>query len=200
MIKSRHTFKKGSVVVIETPYEAVVIPELSAGAILNEGFPGFREDYLLLHCLMRREQPARVMEIGTNIGNGTTIIKNAVPEAEVFSLDLPPDQVHKSLIRSDGSCRVGSACRVPYTQLWGDSRTFDFEPYAPLDAWFIDGNHVYENVFIESELAQITEARLIVWHDCDIKGVWRGVTDAMRKSDFDLHRVPDTRIGFALRR
>jgi predicted O-methyltransferase YrrM len=187
-------------VVIETPYEAVVTPDLSAGAVLNEGFPGFREDYLLLHCLMRRERPKRVMEIGTNIGNGTKIIKNAVPDAEVFSLDLPHDQVHKSLIRAgDGGSRVGSACRVPYTQLLGDSRTFDFSPYAPLDAWFIDGDHVYENVLLESKQAEATGARLIVWHDCDIKGVWRGVMEAMQDSKFALHRVPTTRIGFALR-
>ena len=186
---------------IETPYEAIVTPELSAGAILNEGFPGFREDYLLLHCLMRREQPKRVMEIGTNIGNGTKIIKNAVPDAEVFSLDLPPDQVHKSLIRAgDGGSRVGSACRgLDYTQLHGNSLTFDFTPYAPLDAWFIDGDHVYENVLLESKQAEATGAHLIVWHDCDIKGVWRGVTEVMQDSGFTLHRVSTTRIGFALR-
>lgn len=175
----------------------IVTPELSAGAILNEEFRGFREDYLVLHCLMRRAQPRRIFEVGTNKGTGTQILKNAVPMAEVLTLDLPPELAHASLRRPDGKGHeIGMYCKLPFTQLFGDSRTFDFAKVAPIDAFFIDGEHIFENVAIETRGAVVAGARLIVWHDCDIPGVWRAVEETTPPS-FCLTRVVDTRIGFA---
>lgn len=174
----------------------IVTPDVKLGAATNDEFPGFREDYLVLHCLLRWCQPKRVMEVGTQWGTGTNIIKNAVPDAEVFSLDLPDELAHLSTYFIQD---VGAKCRRPYIQLRGDSRTFDFSPYRPLDAWFIDGEHSYHHVCRESQEAYATDAKLVVWHDCDIPEVWRAVLDS-RKDEYDLYRVQGTRIGYAVRK
>jgi hypothetical protein len=174
----------------------IITPDAAAGAIKNNEFPGFLDDYLLLHCLLRHCNPQNVMEIGTQWGIGTQIIKNAVPEATVFSLDLPPELAGLStyFVRD-----VGIRCQLPFIQLRGDSRAFDFAPYRPVDAWFIDGEHTYEHVFHESSEAYKADAKLIVWHDCDIPDVWHAVQDS-RNPDYDLYRVVDSRIGYAVRK
>jgi len=35
-------------------YSDIVTPELMRGALLNNEFQGFREDYAVLHCLLRK--------------------------------------------------------------------------------------------------------------------------------------------------
>ena len=73
-------------------------------AILNEEFTGFKEDYLVLHSLIRKYQPDTFFEIGTNMGTGTNIICNAMGFSDdvlnigqVYSLDLPTELAHISL-------------------------------------------------------------------------------------------------------
>lgn len=176
----------------------ICTPTLMDGAIRNDEYPGFLQDYLVLHCLIRRAQPQRIMEIGTNMGLGTKILKNAWPHAEVFSLDLPSHLAHVSLqhpISEKKSHGVGSRCDLPYTQLFGDSRTFDFAPYAPADAWYIDAEHAYENVLVESKAAVANGAKLVVWHDADIPGVWQVIAELFGRHA-GLVRVEDTRIAY----
>jgi predicted O-methyltransferase YrrM len=184
---------------IEQTFDDVVTPELSAGAILNQEFPGFEEDYLVLHCLMRKHQPSSIFEIGTNMGTGTRILKNACPQAEVTSLDLSPEDLHPSLLEADGKTpKVGKHCDLPYRQVWGSSLEYDFAQHAPLDAFFIDGEHDYAHVLHETRQAVASAAWLIVWHDCDIDVVWGAVIDAL-PMDYKLYRVAGTRIGYGLR-
>ena len=181
----------------------IVTPALAAGAIEHPGCPGstgFREDYLVLHCLLRRANPRRVLEIGTHRGVGTKIIANAVPQAEVFSLDLPDAMAHLSQQhpRHDGHT-LGDQCDRPFRQICEDSRTFPYGVLAPLDAAYIDGEHAFEHVKAETLGVIVAGATLIVWHDCDMPPVLAGVVAALPE-DFDFTRVVDTRIGFAERR
>lgn len=183
-------------------YDRVVTPELSIGAIFHDGYPGFHEDYLILHCLLRRFQPVRFMEIGTNVGNGTLIITNALgPAATVFSLDLPDAKADVSAQHPSRSSQiVGRVCTNSYMQLFGDSREYDYALHGPLDGFFIDAEHEYANVLIESRKAMACSPMIVIWHDCDMPGVWRGVTEAVESNgDYHLYRVPNTRMGFAIR-
>lgn len=182
-------------------------PELSNGAILNQEYEGFEQDYLVLHCLLRKYQPKRFMEIGTNMGTGTQIIKNALgPESEVFSLDLPTHLAHASLqhpINEGKGDNVGINCKLPFTQLRGDSTQYDFKPHYPIHGWFIDGEHVEHNVFIETGHAIRSKPKIIIYHDSDIAGVYNGIVKSFDKHDgnnhYTLYRVYDTRIAYALR-
>lgn len=184
-------------------YDQVVTPALSEGAIINDEFPGFREDYLALHCLMRRAMPARIMEIGTYLGKGTRIICNAVPTALVMSLDLHPLQADRSTqhIAHQGPHRqIGMYCDRRYTQFYGDSLEFDFGQAWPIQAWFIDGEHDMRHAYSDARQAIHSGARLIVFHDADIEGVAAGIEAAFEAvPKYQLFRVTGTRIAYATR-
>ena len=192
-------------------FHSLATPALSRGASLRNDFPGFREDYLALHCLIRKYQPERFFEIGTSSGRGTKVICRAMSRRRVwpdtrervFSLDVPPgtDPSIRYPGGEDGHpARTGSKNPYPYTQVFGDSLTFDVSRYLPIDGWFIDGKHDYEHAVSETRTALATDPLIIVWHDMQIDGVLEGATDAMRAApSYDLRRVSGTRIGYAVR-
>lgn len=176
-------------------------------AIRNRAFTGFEEDYLVLHSLLRKYRPKDVFEIGTNIGEGTNIICNAVYkyhfEAKIYSLDLPTELAHISLqhpISEGKGDRVGSACTFPYIQLRGDSMTFDFSQY-PCEGYYCDGEHSGKNVYHETIQMLNQKPKLIAFHDTDIPEVMQGIVDALKLYEgFQLYRVADTRISYILRK
>lgn len=210
---------------IEQTYSDIVTPELLAGAIENNEYHGFREDYHLLHCLIRKYQPKTFCEIGTNMGTGTNIICNAIEpfsawegdfpnannwvktEGLVYSLDLPTELAHISLqhpISEGKGDKVGERCKFPFTQLRGDSMTFDFTEY-PCEGYFIDGEHDYIHPYRESGFALMIGAKIVIWHDADITDVGKAINDVFKdnqliRDSYDLYRVTDTRIAYALRK
>jgi hypothetical protein len=198
-------------VIEEIPYDEVVTPGLSKGAVKRRDFPGFREDYLVLHCLIRAHRPERFFEIGTSIGRGTKVICRAISSRRlrpdtgdrVFSLDVPPGTDPTVIYpeAEDGHPdKAGKLNPYPYTQLFGDSKSFDASPYLPLDGWFIDGKHDYEYARADTLLALTADPRLIVWHDFQIDGVEQGARDSMAEHpEYRLMRVADTRVAFAVR-
>jgi hypothetical protein len=176
-------------------------PNIAFGAIINDEFKGFKEDYLLLHCLVKMYAPKSVFEIGTNMGRGTEIICNAVPNAKVYSLDLPTELAHVSLqhpISEGKGDKVGSLCKKPFTQLRGDSRAFDFSEY-PCEAYYIDAEHTTDAVTRETQQAVKYKAKLIIWHDADMPEVMAGIVAGIGKG-YELYRVEDTRIAYAVKK
>ena len=174
--------------------------DVAADAILNEEYTGFKQDYLMLHILLRKYKPKSLFEIGTNMGTGTKIIKNALgPNSSVFSLDLPEHEAHVSL-KGD---RVGHKCDLPFTQLRGDSLQFDYSKY-PCEAYFIDGEHDYVHAQHETKKALEQKPNLIIWHDSDIEVVKLGILDAFAESGnekkYNIYRIIDTRIAYAVRK
>ncbi len=192
---------------IEQKYSDIVTDELMQGAYLHDSYIGFLEDYGVLNCLLRIHKPKSVFEIGTNIAEGVNVIKTALPEAEVYSLDLPYEDMRLNSkqypIGIGGEDRVGSATKLPYTQLRGDSQTFDYSAY-PCEAYWCDAEHITPNVKHETIEMLKQRPKLIVYHDCDSADVWAGIITGI--SDilpiaigYKLYRVVDTRIGYLLR-
>lgn len=195
-------FKK----MINQTYSDIVTPELLAGAIENNEYQGFREDYHLLHCLIRKYKPTSFMEIGTNMGTGTNIICNAGKEwlMQVYSLDLPTELAHVSLqhpISEGKGDRVGSNCKFHYTQLRGDSMTFKFAD-IPCEGYYCDGEHDTQHAEYETIEMLLCEPSLIVWHDTDLREVVQGILNAFDfvKPNMELIRVTDTRISYAIKK
>jgi hypothetical protein len=199
------------------PYVKVVRKPYSHGAIIRDNFPGFKEDYLAIHSLIRKYQPQRLCEIGTSTGAGTKVICNAMgikwwqvwkrfshPSfSMVFSIDVPPG-TDPSIIypqHEDGHpFKAGAYNPLPYVQLFGNSNEFDFSPYYPLDAWFIDGKHNYEFTFNDTKQALKAGPNLLLWHDMQIDEVEQAVLDCMKPhKDYMVYRVEDTRVGYAVR-
>jgi predicted O-methyltransferase YrrM len=190
---------------IEKTFKQEMDIELCKDAILNNDFKGFKEDYLILHTLIRKHKPVSILEIGTNMGTGTKIIKNAIGAGQVFSLDLPTEMAHKSLqhpINEGKGDKVGSRCNLPFTQLRGDSMTFDFSK-NPCEAYFIDGEHDYAHPMHETMEVLKNNPKLVIYHDSDIDVVYKGIMDGFWKSPngnkYTLTRVTGTRIAYALR-
>ena len=195
-------------------YEEVVRAPYDRGAIVRDDFPGFREDYLAIHCLIREYRPRRIVEIGTSTGSGTNVLCRAMRirrfwyngGRRVLSIDVPPGTDSSIIYPGDEPedghpAEAGSECRFPYDQLFGDSGTFDFSPYYPIDAWFIDGKHSYDYVVRDSEQALRSRPHLVIWHDLQIDGVHRAIRDVMAsRPEFDVYRIGDTRVGAAIRR
>lgn len=173
--------------------------EISPLAIINNEFKGFKEDYLILDSLLRKYNPKSVFEIGTNFGSGTNIICNALPNAVVYSLDLPFGEGDKPLYQN-GKDHVGINCKRPFTQLRGDSTEFDYYNY-PCKAYFVDAGHFYENVYSETKLIIEQAPTIIIYHDTNIPKVLRAIKDATKyNSNYELYRVTDTRIAYLLRK
>lgn len=189
---------------IQQTYDQICTPELLKGAIENNEFHGFKEDYHVLWCLLRKYKPASVFEIGTNMGTGTNIICHAVPDAKVYSLDLPTELAHVSLqhpISEGKGDAVGSKCKKPFTQLRGDSLYFDYFNY-PCDAAFVDGEHSTLNVYVETSALLKTVSKIIIYHDSDMPEVFEGIINAIDNyvgnNKLSLFRVVDTRISYIL--
>jgi len=86
---------------------------------------------------------------------------------------------------------VGARARqehLVFTQLWGDSLSFDFAALGTVDVWWIDGAHDYAHCHRETTAAVRAGASLILYHDAaafaDAEGasVLRAALDALKMS------------------
>jgi hypothetical protein len=197
---------------LKISYDEIVKSPYAKNAWIRGDFPGFKEDYLVLHSLIRMYRPKRFMEIGTSSGTGTNVICRAMRvyrywgnRETVFSLDVPPGTDPNIIYpeHEDGHpAKAGAGCIYPYTQLFGNSISFDFTPYFPLDGWFIDGKHDYQFCSKDSSSAFSARPALIVWHDFQIDGVRKAIEEAVGFHQYDYvgYHVEGTRIAFAHRK
>ncbi len=171
--------------------EEICKPPYTSGAILRKD-PLFVDDFLALHCLLRKTKPDSVFEIGTCTGEGTLIIKNAVQDSLVYSLELELGTSSYDLQS------IGSACYLPYVQVIGDSLSTNYADFYPISAWFIDGAHDYLHVFHETKQALQSNPVLIVWHDADIPEVLEAIQNGLQGSNHKLFQINNTRIAFSI--
>ena len=191
-------------------YEDVVTEELLQNTLDHNPHTGFLEDYRVISCLLKKYKPKTLFECGTNVGSGINVIKTALPEIKVYSLDLDYATMMQNSkqypIGENGEDRVGSAARFVYTQLRGDSMTFDFSKY-PCECYFIDSEHNFEVPYHETKTIAQLFPKVIIWHDSDIPEVWAAIRDGLKDAEFwnpeaqyDLVRVEDCRVSYALKR
>lgn len=160
-------------------YNEIVTSEKMEGAIINDEFVGFPEDYSVIHCLLKEWNPKSIFEIGTNVGNGCRIMRNSCPDAKITTLDIRTE--------------AGQFCPSDVEKVVGDSLTYDYSAHYPIECWFIDGEHVYKNAFIETSKAIESGAKYIIYHDADIKEVYNAILDAFAEKGelekYDLYQV-----------
>ncbi len=184
---------------IELNYSDVV--KKTEGFLENPEFIGFKEDYLVIQNLVHEWKPSTIFEIGTNTGRGCVMMHNASPSSKITTLDIR---------------ECGQLCPVGVTKVVGDSMTYDFSKHYPIECWFIDGEHVYENAYKETTEAIKSKAKYIIYHDADLERVSSGIIDSMRDNgvtdDYDLYHVVNpphvysstgknvTRVAFAIKK
>jgi predicted O-methyltransferase YrrM len=160
-----------------------------------------------LYCLAaiaRIREPKTIFEFGTYDGATTLWLANTVPEAEVFTLDLPPellgDWERETLTTGPkGADGLGTRFRsTPHsgriTQLLGDSRTFDFSDFfGRMDLIVVDADHSYECARSDTEnaLRMLSPRGTLVWDDFGWPGVIQAVEEAAEYHGFTpVHLIP----------
>ncbi len=159
---------------------------------LEEIFPSIEEEPINIHqyayktgdmpllemaqlCrLVKRKNPKVIFEIGTFEGN-TTLHLALNSDAEVYTLDLPPDDHHPVwnagldvYPNQPGNRFQGTPFAQKIHSLLGDSTKFDYSPWqAKADLVFVDGCHHYEFVKQDSQTALklLAPSGIIMWHD-----------------------------------
>jgi len=192
--------RENKIEVVDVEYSEFLNSEYSKNALINTEYYGFEEDYLIIHCLLKKHNPKTIFEIGTYMGNGCRVMKNSSPDSKIFTLDI---------------VNCGQYCPPDVEKIVFDSMKYDYSKNYPIDCWFIDGNHTYENVYHETKQALLSNPNLIIYHDADIPEVFNGIIDSFNDSSnfsYKLYRVvnppriysssglPITRVLFAEKR
>ena len=177
-------------------------------------------ELMVIAAFVKQRQPAVCFEIGTFDGRTTENMAANQPDGgKCFTLDLPPnaaDQAALPLASGDkdyinkpvSGARISDQARSGrITQLYGDSATFDFAPYAgQVDLMFVDGAHSYEYVLADTDKAwkMVRPGGLILWHDYDSRW-WPGVTRALNQLQTqdprfrDIRHIENTALCFMVR-
>ena len=141
---------------------------------------------MLYVCAMARHRQARyIFEFGTYLGRTTYHLALGPDVKQVLTLDLDPGSIRSSDLKLGQAVRAvherdlqghffrGQKQARLITQLHGDSRTFDYSPYAGrMEFVFVDGGHSYEFIANDTEKAfgLMKRGGMIVWHDFAPKG------------------------------
>lgn len=156
----------------------------------------------LLH-LIRRYRPARFLEVGTHRGMTTKTIAEKFPKMEITTVD-PGDRIpNVERPRNQAgeylpTVEVGVLCRDKSNvrQVIGSFSNLNWTGQQ-FEMIFIDGNHSYEAVLQDSQVALqlVTNPGVIVWHD--VKNV-RDVELALRqlKTPRDICHIHNTWIAY----
>lgn len=151
----------------------------------------------VINALVATRPVGQALEIGTFDGRTTLNLAAHMPtDGRVYTLDLPPEQVNqtnlsiahgdeKFIVKNESGARFkGRPEAARITQLYGDSASFDFSPYAgKMDLVFIDGAHSYDYVISDTKhaLALIKSGRgLLLWHDYGSPH-WKDLTRALNE-------------------
>jgi predicted O-methyltransferase YrrM len=131
------------------------------------------EEALVLRLLVGGPRPKSIFEIGTFDGASTALMaESAGPDCTVYTLDLPPEILATKgwgfgpdLI---GRQFRGSKLEGRVAQLFGESTTFNFEPYrGKMDLAFVDAAHDFVHGYPDSlnALSLVRPGGFVLWHD-----------------------------------
>ncbi len=156
-------------------------------------------EVMVIAALAREAAPANAFEIGTFDGRTTlNIAANLKADGKVWTLDLPKAGLGETEFelapgesafvdkKESGAKFKGTIYSEQITQLYGDSASFDFSPFAKqMGLVFIDGSHAYEYVLRDSANAFRIAApgAILLWHD--YQQDWPGVIRALNELQQD---------------
>ena len=160
----------------------------------------------LCHLVAAR-RPRKVLEIGSFRGLTTLNLAINAPEAEIHTLDLPPnfdpaqtefEHHDRNIITTRGFYYYEA--REEMTRIhqhYGDTATFDYEEIGGgVDLCLIDAAHSYEYVRNDTtrSLPLMANNSLMLWHDYGRNDFMADPEDAWGVTRF-LHEIADTGVG-----
>jgi predicted O-methyltransferase YrrM len=139
----------------------------------------YATDLVSMCMLCQILKPRMILEIGTFTGSGALHWAGNAPDAQVYTLDLPPKGTPSLTTTHTDREAVSEREAKPMEFegrpeakrihcLYGDSATFDFSPYlGKAELVFIDGAHSYEYVRNDTLRAGpcCKSGGVIAWHD-----------------------------------
>ncbi len=158
------------------------------------------EHYFLAAIAAVRE-PQNIFEIGTFDGATSLLLARTVPKAQVYTLDLPAEAIEIKGVKSAQVRASENFALAPegvrITQLYGDSRVFDFSPYfKQMDLVIVDGSHDADCVIPDTEntLRMVAAGGMVVWDDysCDYSDVVSAVDNAAKRHELFVMRLAPT--------
>jgi predicted O-methyltransferase YrrM len=172
--------------------------------------PVSRTGRLVLAALSIVLDADSIFEIGTFAGETTWVLAHNQPKARVYTLDLPgPETVAVAGLElahpqyfsrwARGRYFHGTPEGERITQLFGDSASFDFSPYAgKMDLVYIDASHSYSYVRSDTQAAftMLSELGMIVWDDYTYyPGVYAYLNEIAPTLDHPIFHVLGTRLA-----
>ncbi len=201
----------------------IELKRFSAGGVANLDISRIRgidkvsvEGSVVRHCplvlaaLATLLQCDSIFEFGTYRGDTSWLLAHNLPDARIFTLDLPgPDAVeHAELDITDheyfenwnrGARFRGTPEARRITQLFGDSATFDFAPYSgKMDLVYVDASHSYSYARSDTEAAfgMLSETGTIVWDDYTYyPGLYAYLNELAPNLDRPLFHLLGTRLA-----
>jgi hypothetical protein len=163
------TLKKGN---IRPVYPSELFPSLHqvavpVAAIHQESGHQNHTDMVYVCAIARAVGARRIFEIGTYRGQTTCALAEVCPEAEIFTLNLPPEADTRYAPFLGWYIRR-SPFQKRIRQLFCDSRLFDTGPYrGSMDLVFVDGDHSYDAVKNDTAkaLELLRPGGVVIWHD-----------------------------------
>lgn len=148
------------------------------------------QELTIISQIVKNNKPKNIFEIGTFNGRTTLNLDYFSPQdGVVYTLDLPKKDIDSAKFGIEEGDRkyvdkniIGERYQKKSSkiiQLYGDSATFDFNPYKGLiDFVFVDGAHSAPYAENDTEVAfkLLRKGGIILWHDY---GVWAGVTKVL---------------------
>lgn len=134
-----------------------------------------------LAYIVQAAKAKTIFEIGTFLGRTTRLFAlNTSADASIITLDVPQEMAAHSI----GIDYKGTPEETKITQVYGDSRSFNYAPYKnTCDFVWVDACHDYEFVKNDTERAfeLCKPGGLIGWHDYRHTSWWCGVTKYLRE-------------------
>jgi predicted O-methyltransferase YrrM len=175
-----------------------------------------RHSPLVLCALAQLLGCRSIFEIGTFRGDTSWLLAHNLPQARVFTLDLPglesARRVRLEITDVDeyfhawerGARFRGTPEGQRITALVGDSATFDFSPYrGAMDLVYIDASHSYSYVRADTEaaLAMLSPIGTIVWDDYTYyPGIYAYLNELAPTLDHPIYHLLGTRLAVYSRR
>jgi len=147
------------------------------------------KDYNALAAVLLYCRPKKIFEIGTYMGVTSDFFMELLPACQVVSIAYVPPLVKRlsgslnnvDLSKNEIGSKVRPGFRDRFTQLIGDSHKIDFQEFVAehgkMDMVFVDGDHSFKGVKMDTELAAriLNEMGVICWHDANPKPAYEDV-------------------------
>lgn len=114
-----------------------------------------------------------ILEIGTAHGQMTTLMAQNAPEATVYTINIPPEEITqggKFVTFAPERNEIGRYYRqlgiANIRQIYANTATWEPD-FAPIDVAFIDGSHDSEFVYNDTRkvLSKCRPGSIVIWHD-----------------------------------